>query len=211
MLVCLWTISFISALGELSLAGAFATWYWTFDKADVPFYIMVTATIRSIMYHSGTAAFGAVFMSIRRIVSFIASCLGGIVCKNCLKLCVERFIKRFDRNAYVMCAVHGEGLSASGRSAYQLKARNIQGANLVITMIFGLCKVGSSLAAGICGWNYFLNYYQNIPVFPLIVLVLGSYFISGAFFSVYRIAVHTMVLSARKLNFSLAEYFDFTH
>jgi choline transporter-like protein 2/4/5 len=27
-----WSINFVTSLGELVLAGVFATWYWTWDK-----------------------------------------------------------------------------------------------------------------------------------------------------------------------------------
>jgi choline transporter-like protein 2/4/5 len=33
-----WGLFFVSALGQMVLAGTFATWYWTFNKADVPFF-----------------------------------------------------------------------------------------------------------------------------------------------------------------------------
>lgn len=39
-----WGLFFVSAFGEMVLAGTFATWYWTFNKSDVPFFT-VTASI----------------------------------------------------------------------------------------------------------------------------------------------------------------------
>ena len=39
-----WGLFFVSALGEMVLAGTFATWYWTFNKSDVPF-LTVTVSI----------------------------------------------------------------------------------------------------------------------------------------------------------------------
>jgi len=39
-----WGLFFVSALGQMVLAGTFATWYWTFNKSDVPFFT-VTASI----------------------------------------------------------------------------------------------------------------------------------------------------------------------
>ena len=46
-----WGLFFASALGEMVLAGAFATWYWSFEKPrDVPFYTVTHSFFRTIRY-----------------------------------------------------------------------------------------------------------------------------------------------------------------
>ena len=42
-----WWLFFVSALGQMILAGTFATWYWTFNKSDVPLNIVTISTGRT--------------------------------------------------------------------------------------------------------------------------------------------------------------------
>lgn len=43
-----WSIFFVSALGEMVLAATFATWYWTFQKKNVPYFTLTVGLGRSI-------------------------------------------------------------------------------------------------------------------------------------------------------------------
>jgi choline transporter-like protein 2/4/5 len=42
-----WGLFFVSALGQMILAGTFATWYWTFHKSDVPFFTVTVSIGRT--------------------------------------------------------------------------------------------------------------------------------------------------------------------
>lgn len=171
---------------------------------------MTLSATRSAIYHSGTAAFGALLVTICRILSQItnASIHNGQcgvcgLCLRCLFSWMEDFLKRFNRNAYIMCAIHGRGLCASAISAYQLILRNILrcvATDLITGIIFGFCKVFLAAATGWFGWLYFDAHYTDVPLFAIWILVVGAYLIASAFFSVYAIAVDTLVLCARKLN-----------
>jgi len=44
----LWSLFFISAFGEMVLAATFATWYWTFNKSDVPFFTITVSMMRTV-------------------------------------------------------------------------------------------------------------------------------------------------------------------
>jgi choline transporter-like protein 2/4/5 len=41
-----WMMFFISAVGEMILAATFASWYWTFNKSDVPFFTLTISMSR---------------------------------------------------------------------------------------------------------------------------------------------------------------------
>lgn len=64
------------------------------------------------------------------------------------------------------------------------------------------------LAAGAGGITYACVYDKNwsdqeraLMLIPISIVVVGSFVIAGAFFSVYSIAVDTMVLCFRKYSF----------
>ncbi|QQP57125.1 Choline transporter protein 2 [Caligus rogercresseyi] len=51
------------------LAGAFASWYWTFDKKrEVPSLPLLSSTTRTFRYHLGTVAFGSLIIAIIRFI-----------------------------------------------------------------------------------------------------------------------------------------------
>lgn len=43
-----WLIFFVSALGEMVLAGTFSTWYWTYKKSDVPTFTLLGSIGRTL-------------------------------------------------------------------------------------------------------------------------------------------------------------------
>merc|ERR1712156_858728 len=63
-----WGLCFCSALGEMVLAGAFSSWYWTLKKSDVPALPVLTSIGRTIRYHTGTLAFGSLIIAIIKMI-----------------------------------------------------------------------------------------------------------------------------------------------
>lgn len=131
IIACVWDLFFISALSEITLAGTFCTWYWTYDKVNVPYYIVVISAARSTIYHAGTAAFGALLITICTILRIITNkhtsgqCGLCGLCLRCFFAWLTDLLERFNRNAYIMCALHGKGLCASAIDAYKLILRNL--------------------------------------------------------------------------------------
>lgn len=167
---------------------------------------MTISATRAVYYHSGTAAFGAVLVSICRMINLFVARFSEIDCFKCFTSFVEDILKRFNRNAYIMCAIHADGLCASGLIAYQLILRNVFryiATDEVIGIVFGFCQIFIACLTGICGWSYFMDYYRIIPGFPFFILVVGAYFVASTFFSVYAMAVDTLVLCARKWSFGI--------
>ena len=58
-----WAINFVTAFGQCTLAGAFASWYFAFKKPDdVPALPLFSAFLRSF-WHVGTLAFGSLIIA----------------------------------------------------------------------------------------------------------------------------------------------------
>ncbi|XP_059489067.1 choline transporter-like 2 isoform X2 [Neocloeon triangulifer] len=215
-----WGLFFVSAFGEMVLAGTFATWYWTFKKENVPFYTVTSAFFRTIRYHMGTLAFGSLIITICRIIRMILEWIdhklkkypnngfarGILCCCKCCFWCLEKFLRFLNRNAYIMCAVHGKNFCNSARDAFFLLMRNVVrvvvldkvtdfllflGKLLIVSAMFAqwFCIMSGKLPFAIEHIPT-LNYYM-VPVF---VITIGSYFIASVFFNVYAIAVDTLFL-----------------
>ena len=70
LFICLWILAFIIGFGQLVLAGAFASWYWAWEKPkDIPAFPVVASLWRSVRYHIGTVAFGSFLIA---VVSYVA-------------------------------------------------------------------------------------------------------------------------------------------
>lgn len=63
---------FVGALSDITLAGAFASYYWAFQKPkDVPSFPVMSAAGRAVRYHLGSLAFGSLLLAIVKIIRVI--------------------------------------------------------------------------------------------------------------------------------------------
>lgn len=174
----------------------------------MPFFAITGSAARTIRYHFGTAAMGALVISVCRLLRSVLgigntgrSC-GPCACLRCLCLCcIEDYLRRFNRNAYIMCAVHGKGLCVSAAKAYHLIMRNCLryiATDTVTWLVFFSSKMLLASATGAAAYFYYSRYSIIHIFFPVVGLSIGSFFIFDVFFSVYSVAVDTLVLCARK-------------
>lgn len=163
----------------------------------------------------GTLAFGSLVITIfylirvileltddalkKRKNSKIVRCI--LCCMKCIFWCFERFLRVLNKNAYIMCAIHGKPFCISACDAFSLLKRNFLRTivlNRVTGSLFFITKIMVSLAMGTVTYFYFsshkfkdkLNY---IPV-PVGIVMFGTYLIASVFFAVYSTAVDTLFL-----------------
>jgi choline transporter-like protein 2/4/5 len=214
-----WGLFFVSALGQMILAGTFATWYWTFNKSDVPFFTVTISTGRTFRYHLGTLAFGSLILAICRIIRVILeyinhklskyhnACVKAIMCcLRCFFWCLEKFIKFINKNAYIMCAIYGKNFCRSAYHAFNLLMRNILRVFVLDRVTDFLLFMGKlMITAGMCALAFYVltdelpDEYLQVPVLnytvvPILIIGFGTYFIAGIFFGVYSMAVDTLFL-----------------
>lgn len=86
----------------------------------------------------GTVALGSLIITIVRLIRLVLEYIdhklkkydnafvrGVLCCCKCLFWCLENFLKFINKNAYIMCAVHGKNFCSSARDAFSLLMRNI--------------------------------------------------------------------------------------
>lgn len=215
-----WLLNWVIALGECTLAGAFASYYWAFKKPrDIPALPLFSAFGRSLRYHTGSLAFGAfiiaVIQIIRVMLEYIDHKVKGsenkvakfvIKCCKCCFWCLEKFMKFLNRNAYIMVAVYGKNFCWSAKEAFKLLMRNIIRVAVVDKVTDFLLFMGKLIVtAGLVGlsWAFFsenisfvqeyvpkLNYYW----LPIVVIGIGAYIVAAGFFNTYGMAVDTIFL-----------------
>lgn len=100
-------------------------------------------------YHLGTIAFGSLILAICRLIRVILEYINHklkkydnafvkavMCCLRCFFWCLEKFIKFINKNAYIMCAIHGKNFCRSAKDAFNLLMRNV-------VRVFVLDKVSS--------------------------------------------------------------------
>ncbi|XP_030644929.1 choline transporter-like protein 4 [Chanos chanos] len=218
----LWCVNFVIALGQCSLAGAFASYYWAFSKpSDIPAFPLTQAFMRTLRYHVGSLAFGALILTLVQLVRIVLEYLDHkfrsaqnpcarflMCCLKCCFWCLEKFIKFLNRNAYIMIAIYGKNFCVSAKKAFFLLMRNIVRVVVLdkvtdLLLFFGkLLVVGG---VGVLAFYFFSGRIQapgdsfeatalNYYWMPIITVVVGSYLIAHGFFSVYNMCVDTLFL-----------------
>ncbi|KAK3735707.1 hypothetical protein QZH41_010152 [Actinostola sp. cb2023] len=210
-----WIMNFIIALGQCVLAGAFASYYWAYDKKnDVPTFPVAASFYRTLRYHTGSLAFGSLIIAIVQLIraslEYIDHQLNGspgqqgeiakyiMKCLKCCFWCLEKFLKFLNKNAYIEVAVYGKNFCISAKNAFFLLMRNILRVvvlDKVTDFILFLGQLSITFGVGVGSFYWFkrqanLNYYLA----PVFIIVIGSYVISSAFFSVYNMAIDTVFL-----------------
>uniref|UniRef100_A0A669BMN5 Choline transporter-like protein n=1 Tax=Oreochromis niloticus TaxID=8128 RepID=A0A669BMN5_ORENI len=195
----LWCVNFVIALGQCTLAGAFASYYWAFEKpSDIPMFPLFGGFIRSLRYHLGSLAFGALILTLVQIMRIILeyidqktkgsqnSCARFIMCcLKCCLWCLEKFIKFINRNAYIMIAIYGKNFCVSAKNAFQLLMRNVIRVVVLDKVTDLLLFFGKLMVVGGVGKD-------DISLFPCFRNLLLIYFFP--LFLVYNMCVDTLFL-----------------
>ncbi|XP_023373779.1 choline transporter-like protein 2 isoform X1 [Otolemur garnettii] len=215
-----WLANFVLALGQVTLAGAFASYYWALRKPDdLPAFPLFSAFGRALRYHTGSLAFGALILAIVQIIRVILEYLDQrlkaaenkfakflMTCLKCCFWCLEKFIKFLNRNAYIMIAIYGTNFCTSARNAFFLLMRNIIRVAVLDKVTDFLFLLGKLLIVGSVGILAFFFFTHRIRIVqdtapplnyywvPILTVIIGSYMIAHGFFSVYGMCVDTLFL-----------------
>ncbi|XP_076977939.1 choline transporter-like protein 2 isoform X2 [Tamandua tetradactyla] len=215
-----WLANFVLALGQVTLAGAFASYYWAINKPDdLPAFPLFSAFGRALRYHTGSLAFGALILAIVQIIRVMLEYLDQrlkaadnkfakflLACLKCCFWCLEKFIKFLNRNAYIMIAIYGTNFCTSAKNAFFLLMRNIIRVAVLDKVTDFLFLLGKLLVVGSVGILAFFFFTHRIRIVqdtapplnyywvPILTVIVGSYLIAHGFFSVYGMCVDTLFL-----------------
>ncbi|RXG67089.1 Choline transporter-like protein 2 [Armadillidium vulgare] len=215
----IWTMLFVSAFCEYVLAGAFASYYWSFNKpADIPATPVIKSLGRTCRYHLGTIAFGSLIIAIVRFIRLIFEYIDHKIkkyadnfivkmiscCFRCCLWCLEKFLKFINRNAYIYSAIYGTNFCTSARKAFSLLMRNIIRVVVLDKVTDFLLLIGKLVVTGtmaLLSFGFFsgeiIDLRDSLPpmnyyLTPVIIITIATFFIASAFFDVYNMAVDTL-------------------
>ncbi|KIH60357.1 hypothetical protein ANCDUO_09395 [Ancylostoma duodenale] len=164
-----WMTCFVSSLGDISLAGAFASYYWARNKPkDVPSFPVLRALGRAIRYNLGSLAFGSLIIAIVKIIRVILDYLD----------------KKLSTTNSTM-AIYGKNFFTSAKDSFLLLVRNCVRAavvNQVAGILLFLGKALITLGMGVVAFFYFSGqwvvdgiprvelYYYFVPIILVLIV-----------------------------------------
>uniref|UniRef100_A0A8B9RP29 Choline transporter-like protein n=1 Tax=Astyanax mexicanus TaxID=7994 RepID=A0A8B9RP29_ASTMX len=188
-----WCVNFVTALGQVTLAGAFASYYWALKKPDdIPAFPICSSLGRALRYHTGSLAFGSLILSVVQVIRVVLEYVEQnfsrflLSCLKCCFWCLEKCIRFLNRNAYIMISIYGKNFCTSAKDAFFLLMRNILRVAVLDKVTDFLLFLGKLLIVGIVG--------DMCVCLSLQTLVFGTYLIAHGFFSVYAMCVDTLFL-----------------
>jgi hypothetical protein len=213
----LWTAAFVLGINQTTIAGAIATWYWCYDKKQVPRFPVARSFYRVIRYSMGSIAFGSFLIAVTQLIRLIIFqaqqqlkksnnkvALYILSCLQCCFACLEKLLKFINKNAYIMIAVSGTSFCTSAKNALNLLVRNafrLIAVDFVATFVLFLskCVVAVGVSAGLYVLLDSTNFAgatstQSVGMVCIAVFIM-CWMIVSCFFGVYRMAVDTIFLS----------------
>ncbi|KAJ3340207.1 hypothetical protein HDU93_007297 [Gonapodya sp. JEL0774] len=206
-----WLTYFVLAIGQITVAGAISTWYWTRDKSQLPTFTFLQSLSRCTRYSLGSAAIGSLVLALLSLVRLVLAKLYAdakksqnkiaqyIVC--CLQCCcavIEKIVKVVNVRAYVEIAVYGKSYCVSAEAAWDLILRNafrlvvVDGITALIVFLGKIAVASATTVFGV--WILVRNSVGNSDVYavPLLIIFISAYFIASGFFSVFDMTVDTL-------------------
>jgi choline transporter-like protein 2/4/5 len=218
---CLWMAQIALGFSMVVVAGVVCQWYFTADKKKgMPRRPLITSLRRAIK-HSGTIIFGAAVIAIVQFLRLILEYVdrktkdlqeSNMAIKVMLKVikccmwCFEKCIKFITRYAFIYTALKGKGFLSSAKGAAMLIIKQfaqIAVIGTISTVVIIVSKFMMVAIAGILAFLWLENDEAFGPggekelsgkAFPLFCTVILAYAVSSAVFSVYDLAISTILL-----------------
>ncbi|KAL3309389.1 hypothetical protein Ciccas_012065, partial [Cichlidogyrus casuarinus] len=219
-----WLINFVLAFHEMTLAGAFAYFYFRRHGTKTMFPILAAAR-NALFYHMGTLAFGALIVTIvqfiRTVFEYINYKLKNsenqvakfmLKCCICCLYCLEKILRFINRNAYIMVcvllfteshpsiktAIYSQNFCSAAANAFSLLTRNIARVFVLDKVADFVILLARLITIAFSIGLYYLMFRGHVT-FPehalsFVIVILGAFLIGKQFFDVYIMGVDTIFL-----------------
>ncbi|KAI9090192.1 plasma-membrane choline transporter-domain-containing protein [Phlyctochytrium arcticum] len=212
----LWVYNWLVAIGQCTIAGAIAIWYWSRDKNALPSLPVIRSFGRTLRYHLGSLAFGSLVIAIVQLIRIIIleaqrrvkgsgnkTAQYILCCLQCCFKCVEKVLKMITKNAYVEIAVYGYSFCTAARKAMELILANavrLVVVNKIGNFLIFIGKLAIVFITTLGGLGLFVWVEKKNEVLanyavPLIFIFILTYITATAFLSTFSMAISTIFLS----------------
>jgi len=203
-----WVYAFLSAVFQVTVAGAVSTWYFS---RDVNGYTHTGSPSwksfrRALTYHFGSLAFGSLILAAAQFINWLleqaknasgenklAKCI--LCCIQCCVKCCISMIKFFNKFAYIHIAIHGESFCGAAKECYHLMERNMFSAVVVDYLSEFVLFVGKALgtaASVILTVAILHSTDRDVSAVTITVVAVGSYLIFDLFSHIIGVGVDSV-------------------
>lgn len=200
----IWFSNFLTGIQYMIVAGAVSKWYFTREKTLLRSPIFWSTAI-TFKYHLGTVALGSLLLTLMQVIKSII--LG--LCKNhrirvfvqCCLDSIENFFKFLSKNAYIVTAIHGQGLIKSGKRAAKLIIQNVDdiiAVNFIGDFVLAMAKLIIVIISVLLAMLIFsiapnnIPQYNNTPAYIAVAIVSLS--VACVSFGVFETTVDTLFI-----------------
>ena len=218
----LWVVEFIRACTWITMSGAVCYWFFFHGRDDAADkqerFPLLSSCKRVLRYHLGSAAFGALIIAICQLIRYMLATLDyytkdaqdknlifklAIKCSQCAMWCLQKTIEFVSYFGFVYIALNGTSFCASCKETFKFlltpknamqTAVNKVVEKLIILIIAWTTPTFMSL---ICyAWLSGNDEYtaDNNPLYPCIIVWVGSFALAGAIATVFECTIDTIFL-----------------
>jgi hypothetical protein len=223
----LWAIEFIKACAWITMSGAVCYWYFFKNPTDHPTapgdpqrFPLLNAFKRTVIYHMGSAAFGALIIAICQLIRYILATIDyytkdlqqenflykmAIKCAQCAMWCLQKTIEFISYFGFVFIALEGQNFCQACKNTFVflLEPKNAAQAAVNKTVekliVLIISWTTPTLMSLVCyGWLFndaeYMTDHVNNPLYPAILVWIGSFFIADAIATVFECTIDTIFL-----------------
>merc|ERR1719387_2440588 len=224
----LWNNAFIIALGQVTIAGACAGWYFTPNSEKGGRPVIRTSLNYAFRYHLGSLAFGSFILAVVQFVRAMMYYLqkqaeankNAILayffkCMQYVIYCFEKCVKFLNKNAYIQIAILGKSFCKSAWNAFMLIIRNAGRIATLGTIGGAIHFIGTFFIMVVTAFLGYLilgaMHGDNVSsvVVPCICYIMVGYVAAKLIMNVFGLAVDT-ILQCFVANEEMGTTGDFT-
>jgi solute carrier family 44 (choline transporter-like protein), member 1 len=209
-----WVTAFISAVYQMSVAGAISAWYFSRDSQGMDPQLKshggpaLLSMARAVSVSAGSLAFGSLVLAAIQFLNFMVrlaqkkaqasgnccakTCLG---CVSCCLGCVGKATKFINRYAYINIAMHGSSFLSASRDVFELLGRRGLSAVVVHTLGDIVLLVGKLFGVGLVTLIAVLAIHSlgRTVAFTTVALVaFATFFLFNFFARIVSVGVDTV-------------------
>jgi len=206
-----WTLSFLSALFQMSIAGGIATWYFSRD-VQAGGVVQGSPSLRTFRYaltkSFGSLAFGSLIVAVVEFINFLMNKVkqgsgNNRVVKialcfiHCFLSCIQGILRFVNRFAYIHIAMHGNGFCSSATNVYDLISKHSFSAVIVDTLGDFILFVGKLLGTSGCTiFSMFLLQVLGREISPVTIaaVIVVSFAVFNLFANIVGTGVDTVMI-----------------
>merc|ERR1711977_650124 len=200
-----WTMEFVEALGQIIVATAAATYYFTRDRSTIGNSTVVFAARHATWYHAGTAAFGSFIIAVIKIIKAILMYIQR-KCENAIDATgdgpVQRMQKKIARVVFfcIQTAIFGHPFCTAARKGFFLVLRNLRRVAALETIGGAIFFITKLMIAATCALVCYIWLGQAFTeethsiVYPTLLVGLLAYNLGDIFVDVVDMVADTLLI-----------------